>query len=299
MSSFFSDIFVMKAKNGARRPSERLFDIQSQPDDREIPLAKVGVKGLEYPIRVLDKVKKVQYTAARADLFVNLPHQFKGTHMSRFVEVFHRYREDLSMPRFLEMLGEIRGDLRAESAFGSMEFPYFVEKKAPISGVSGIIACKCRYSGSVLGGESERRHFSVAVSVPVSTVCPCSRAISERGAHNQRGIVTVELEMGPFFWLEDIIALVEAAASSPVYSVIKREDEKYLTERAYDNPRFVEDLVREVYAGLRSLGQFPRFSVEAENFESIHNHSAYAFAEYKGQGEKGTKGQGARNGEDF
>jgi GTP cyclohydrolase I len=277
----------MKAKNGDSHPFGRLFDVQSEPDDREIPLAKVGVKGLEYPIRVLDKVKKVQHTAARADLFVNLPHQFKGTHMSRFVEVFHRYREDLSMPRFLEMLGEIRGDLKAESAFGVLEFPYFVEKTAPVSGVSGIIACKCRYSGSVKGDaqKGDSHLFSVAVAVPVSTVCPCSKAISERGAHNQRGIVTVELEMGPFFWLEDIIALVENAASSPVYSVIKREDEKYLTEHAYDNPRFVEDLVREVYARLRALRQFPRFSVEAENFESIHNHSAYAYAEYKGVGE--------------
>jgi GTP cyclohydrolase I len=299
MSPLFTDIFGKKKKKGDSHLFGHLSDVQSQPDDREIPLAKVGVKGLEYPIRVLDKVKKVQYTAARADLFVNLPHQFKGTHMSRFVEVFHRYRDDLSMPRFLEMLGEIRGDLRAESAFGSMEFPYFIEKKAPVSGVSGIIACKCRYQGRVgeefyhepheLTRTKEKgdRHkkgdshlFSVAVSVPVSTVCPCSKAISERGAHNQRGIVTVELEMGPFFWLEDIIALVEGAASSPVYSVIKREDEKYITERAYDNPRFVEDLVREVYSRLRALSQFPRFSVEAENFESIHNHSAYAYAEY-------------------
>jgi len=261
--------------------NDPILDIQSQSDDREIPLAKVGVKGLEYPIRVLDKVKKVQHTAAKADLFVNLPHQFKGTHMSRFVEVFHRYKDDLSMPRFLEMLGEIRGDLRAESAFGSMEFPYFVEKTAPVSGVSGIIACQCRYKGRVEKGGA-RHHFSAAVSVPVSTVCPCSRAISDRGAHNQRGIVTVELEMGPFFWLEDIISLVENAASSPVYSVIKREDEKYITERAYDNPRFVEDLVRDVYGKIRALGQFPRFSVEAENFESIHNHSAYALAEYRG-----------------
>ncbi|MDR1803126.1 MAG: GTP cyclohydrolase I FolE2 [Treponema sp.] len=317
----------MKAKNG----SSYLYDVQSQADDREIPLAKVGVKGLEYPIRVLDKAKGTQYTAAKADLFVNLPHHFKGTHMSRFVEVFHRYREDLSMPRFLEMLGEIRGDLRAESAFGVLEFPYFVEKAAPVSGVSGIIACKCRYQGRVSAEEFDhepgrtkeenhgehgeekktteghgeefyhkrheqedyepheqeqkkkkcaRSHFSVAVAVPVSTVCPCSKAISGRGAHNQRGIVTVELEMGPFFWLEDIISLVEDSASSPVYSVIKREDEKYITERAYDNPRFVEDLVREVYGRLRDLGKFPRFSVEAENFESIHNHSAYAYAEY-------------------
>jgi len=258
-------------------------DTQNEADGREIPLTKVGVKGLEYPIRVLDKVKKVQYTTARVDLFANLPHQFKGTHMSRFVEIFHRYREDLSMPRFLEMLNEIIEDLDAESAFGTLEFPYFIEKKAPVSGLPGIIAYQCRYRGEVekepsrtVSGTILGHRFWVAVSVPVSTVCPCSKAISERGAHNQRGIVTVELELGPFFWLEDIISLVENAASSPVYSIIKREDEKYITEHAYDNPKFVEDLVREVYVKIRDLGQFPHFSVEAENFESIHNHSAYA-----------------------
>ena len=259
-------------------------DIQNQADNREIPLTKVGVKGLEYPIRVLDKVKKIQHTAAKVDLFADLPQQFKGTHMSRFVEIFHRYREDLSMPRFLEMLSEIRRELEAESAFGSMSFPYFVEKKAPVSGLAGIISCQCLYRGRVSSGQSRGRaekHFTVAVSVPVSTVCPCSRAISERGAHNQRGIVTVELELGPFFWIEDMISLVESSASSPVYSLIKREDEKYITEQAYDNPKFVEDLVRDLYQKIRDMAQFPRFSVEAENFESIHNHSAYAFAEYR------------------
>jgi GTP cyclohydrolase I len=262
-------------------------DVQSLADNREIPLAKVGVKGLEYPILVLDKVKKVQHTAAKVDLFADLPHNFKGTHMSRFVEIFHRYREDLSMPRFLEMLAEIKGDLSAESAFGSMEFPYFVEKLAPVSRLPGIISCQCSYRGRVSGQDKAsgpetrlKKHFTVAVSVPVSTVCPCSRAISERGAHNQRGIVTVELELGPFFWLEDIIELIEKAASSPVYSLLKREDEKYITEQAYDNPKFAEDLVRDVYVKIRDLAQFPRFSVEAENFESIHNHSAYAFAEF-------------------
>jgi len=252
-------------------------DVQNQADSREIPLAKVGVKGLEYPIRVLDKVKKVQHTAAKVDLFANLPHHFKGTHMSRFVEIFHRYRDDLSMPRFLDMLAEIRDDLEAESAFGSMAFPYFVEKKAPVSQLPGFISYQCLYTGKV---NSKLKHHTVAVSVPVNTVCPCSRAISVRGAHNQRGIVTVDLEQGPFFWLEDIITLVEDAASSPVYSLIKREDEKYITEHAYDNPKFVEDLVRDVYVKIRDLRLFPRFSVEAENFESIHNHNAYAFAEF-------------------
>jgi GTP cyclohydrolase I len=254
-------------------------DVQNQADEREIPLTKVGVKGLEYPIKVLDKVRKTQHTTARADLFVNLPHQFKGTHMSRFVEIFHKYREDLSMKRFLKMLREIMEDLDAESAFGCLEFPYFVEKQAPVSRLEGIIACRCRYKGEVCRSRGGER-FTVAVSTPVSTVCPCSKAISERGAHNQRGVVTVELELGPFFWIEDIISLVESAASSPVYSVLKREDEKFITEKAYDNPKFVEDIVRDVYIKIRDLEQFKRFSVEAENFESIHNHSAYAFAEF-------------------
>jgi GTP cyclohydrolase I len=275
-------------------------DVQNQADTRNIPLAKVGVKGLEYPIRVLDKVKKVQHTTARVDLFADLPRHFKGTHMSRFIEIFHQYRDDLSMHRFMEMLSAIRVELEAESAYGSIVFPYYNKKKAPVSGLPGMMSYRCRYQGRVSAevgsgaeagnpgrtkigsGEIKDRHFTVAVSVPVTTVCPCSKAISERGAHNQRGNVTVELELGPFFWIEDIIDIVENVASSPVYSILKREDEKFITEHAYDNPKFVEDLVRDVYNTIKELNQFPRFSVEAENFESIHNHSAFAFAEYIG-----------------
>jgi GTP cyclohydrolase I len=265
-----------------------MIDLQNTPDTREIPLAKVGVKGLEYPIRVLDKVNKVQHTTCRADLFADLPHEFKGTHMSRFVEIFHRRRDDLSMPRFLDMLEEIAAELDAKSAYGLLEFPYFLEKKAPVSGLPGIVSYRCRYQGRVGrgrggpgGAPQPERHFVVSVTVPVSTVCPCSKAISDRGAHNQRGAVTVDLELGPFFWIEDIIALVEKSASSPVFSILKREDEKAVTEGAYDNPKFVEDLVRDVYIELRALGSFKRFSVEAENFESIHNHNAFARAEYE------------------
>ncbi|MDR2049358.1 MAG: GTP cyclohydrolase FolE2 [Treponema sp.] len=263
-----------------------MIDVQNAPDTRGIPLTKVGVKGLEYPITVLDRVNKVQHTTGKADLFADLPRHFKGTHMSRFVEIFHRHRKDLSMPRFLEMLEEIIADLEAESAYGTLDFPYFLEKKAPVSRLPGIMSYNCRYQGRVAGSvpaknaAGPRRHFTVSVSVPVATVCPCSRAISERGAHNQRGIVTVELELGPFFWIEDIIAIVEKSASSPVYSILKREDEKHITETAYDNPKFVEDIVRDVYIEIKALEQFGRFSVEAENFESIHNHSAYARAEY-------------------
>jgi GTP cyclohydrolase I len=259
-----------------------MIDVQSAPDDRDIPLTKVGVKGLEYPIRVLDKINTVQHTTGRAELYADLPHHFKGTHMSRFVEIFHRHREDLSMPRFLEMLGEIITNLKAESAYGVLEFPYFLEKTAPVSGLPGIVSYRCRYQGRVNRGGDKR--FIVSVTVPVTTVCPCSKAISDRGAHNQRGLVTVDMELGPFFWIEDIIALVEKSASSPVYSILKREDEKFVTEQGYDNPKFVEDLVRDVYIELRTLGSFKRFSVEAENFESIHNHSAFALAEYEETG---------------
>jgi GTP cyclohydrolase I len=170
-----------------------------------------------------------------------------------------------------------------------VEFPYFLEKAAPVSRIPGMMSYRCRYEGRVSkrsAGKTEvgpEKHFVVAVTVPVTTVCPCSRAISERGAHNQRGVVTAELELGPFFWIEDIIELIEKAASSPVYSILKREDEKFITEAAYDNPKFVEDLARDVYSELKALGSFPRFSVEAENFESIHNHSAYARAVYEGE----------------
>jgi GTP cyclohydrolase I len=200
--------------------------------------------------------------------------------MSRFIEIFHAYREDLSMSRFLEMLNHIRSNLEAESAFGSLSFPYFMEKNAPVSGLSGIMSYRCGYQGQVDG---RGHHFTVSVAVPVTTVCPCSKTISDRGAHNQRGIVRLELELGPFFWLEDIIKIVESSASSPVYSLLKREDEKYITEQAYDNPKFVEDVVRDVYIAIRELRQFPHFSVEAENYESIHNHNAFAYARYSSE----------------
>jgi GTP cyclohydrolase I len=256
-----------------------MVDVQSEPDTRNVALAKVGVKNLEYPIRVLDKLKKYQYTTGSVDLYANLPRHFKGTHMSRFIEIFHAYRDDITMPRFLDMLERIRRELDAEAAYGCVRFPYFIEKQAPVSGLGSMMSYRCRYEGKVDHGA---KRFTVGIAVPVTTVCPCSKAISERGAHNQRGIVNVELELGPFFWIEDIIELIESCASSPVYSLLKREDEKYVTEHAYDNPKFVEDLVRDVYLGLKAQNKFPHFSVEAEDFESIHNHNVYAYAEYDG-----------------
>ena len=181
------------------------------------------------------------------------------------------------MHHFLDMLEEMRTKLSAEKAFGRIEFPYFIEKKAPVSEAPGIMEYKCSYEGEV--SESGERHFYVSIQVPVATLCPCSKAISEYGAHNQRGLVSVRLLYKDFFWIEDVIDSIEKCASTPLYSLLKRKDEKYVTEHAYENPRFVEDVVREVYLGLKKLG-FKSFSVEAENFESIHNHNAYAFTEY-------------------
>jgi GTP cyclohydrolase I len=281
--------------------NKSLVDVQNQTDTREIPLQKVGVKGLRYPVQVLDKADKVQNTTAEVSLFVNLPDQFKGTHMSRFIEIFHKHHKNLSMKHFLAMLEEIRENLDAARAFGEMSFPLFLEKAAPVSGQKGMMVYDCTYEGSVSAGDMSNtgetrvaREFFVSVAVPVTTVCPCSRAISNRGAHNQRGIVTVKIQCkahhqsASFFWIEDIIEIVEKSASSALYSLLKREDEKYVTEYAYDNPRFVEDLVREVYLGIIEFGvsrkeDFPWFSIEAENFESIHNHSAFACAEYRSQ----------------
>ena len=254
-----------------------MLDIQNLQDSREVPLQKVGVKGVKYPVSVLDKTKKIQNTTAKVNLFVNLPHNFKGTHMSRFIEVFHRYHNDISMNNFLDMLEEIRQKLDAERAFGRISFPYYIEKKAPVTNASGMMEYNCTYEGESSG--KNEQNFFISVKIPVATLCPCSKAISEYGAHNQRGYVKVKVLYKDFFWIEDIISMVESCASTPLYSVLKRLDEKYVTENAYENPRFVEDVVREVYLGLKEMG-FTWFSVEAETEESIHNHNAYAYTEF-------------------
>ncbi|MFA6937626.1 MAG: GTP cyclohydrolase FolE2 [Treponema sp.] len=258
-----------------------MIDVQNTPDTRDIPLQKVGVKGLKYPVKVLDKINGTQDTTATVDLFVNLPHHYKGTHMSRFIEIFHNHHSDLSMKQFLATLEEIRVSLKAERAFGSMTFPFFMEKKAPVSEEESMMSYTLTYEGEVSEGKQK---FYLSVAVPVTTVCPCSKAISDYGAHNQRGTVTVKLQNTSFFWVEDVIKVIEESASCGLYSLLKRKDEKWVTEHAYDNPRFVEDVVREVYIALRNFKgcekPFTWFSVECENYESIHNHNAYAYTEY-------------------
>ncbi|MBI4963032.1 MAG: GTP cyclohydrolase I FolE2 [Desulfomonile tiedjei] len=250
-------------------------DIQSQPDGRKIPIDKVGVKGLRYPIAVKDRRKGWQHTVGLFDLFVNLPHDFKGTHMSRFIEVLNEFRGEVSMEKFQEILEKIKNKLHAQSAHMNVEFPYFIEKMAPVTATPGLMAYTCFMSGAL----GERFDLIVGVEVPVTTVCPCSKEISDHGAHNQRGLVRVQLKFKKFFWIEDIIEVVESSVSSEIYSLLKRPDEKYVTERAFENPMFVEDVVRSAVSMLREKDNFPWYRIEAENFESIHNHSAYAMIE--------------------
>ncbi len=256
-----------------------LKDVQAEPDSRNLYIDKVGVKDIRYPIVVLDKKNKTQHTTASINMYVDLPHSFKGTHMSRFVEILNEYRGEVTVRNFPEILKRMLGRFTATTAHLEVEFPYFIEKTAPVSGAKGLMEYMCKYSGTL--GEGDSRDLVLQVVVPVSTLCPCSKEISERGAHNQRGLIKVAFRFRDFVWIEDIIQKVEESASSPVYSLLKRVDEKRLTEQAYDNPMFVEDIVRETALNLMSVKEITWFRIEAENMESIHNHSAYAFLERK------------------
>ena len=264
-------------------------DIQNEGDSRRIEIDKVGVKGLSYPIIVLDRANKLQHTVAQVNMFVNLPHNFRGTHMSRFVEILNRYRGQITMKNMGPILRRMREVFQAESAHLEIDFPYFIEKEAPVSKVKSLMSYGCRFIGSLCRGED----YVLEVRVPVNTLCPCSKEISRRGAHNQRGEVRLQVRFKEFVWIEDLVSLVEGAASSGLYSLLKREDEKWVTENAYDNPAFVEDVVRSVAEKLSRDQNIIWFAVEAENQESIHNHNAYAFLE-RGSGKRG-QGLGVRS----
>jgi len=250
-------------------------DIQSLGDDRHIPLNRVGVKGLRWPITVLDRKKGTQNTIATVSMFVNLPHQFRGTHMSRFVEVLNEYHDTDWIDKTGEILQKIRSSLDADEAFMEIEFEYFIEKSAPVSGQKSFMSYECSFSARYQNEED----FVLGVKVPVILLCPCSKEISAYGAHNQRAFVTVETRSADLVWIEELIDIVESSASCGVYSILKRPDEKYVTEQAYDNPKFVEDVVREVAVKLNDHGGITWYRVEAESEESIHNHNAYACVE--------------------
>ena len=259
-----------------------MVDIQSLKDHRKIDIQKVGVKGVKYPVIVLDKANGTQHVNATVNMYVNLPHRFKGTHMSRFVEVLNEYRGQININTFRTILQSIKEKLNAESSHIEIRFPYFVEKTAPVSKAKSLMEYECSFYGESTNGQID---FLVGIAVPVTTACPCSKEISDMGAHNQRSIVRVTLRFKKFFWIEDVIRLVEESASSEIFSLLKRADEKYVTEAAYQNPMFVEDVVRTVAEKLNASSNFTWYSVEAENMESIHNHNAYAYIEKVGSGD--------------
>jgi GTP cyclohydrolase I len=236
-----------------------MIDVQSQKDHRNIEIDKVGVKNIRYPITVRDKENGTQQTVASINMYVNLPHDHKGTHMSRFIEVLSEYRRQISLENFSRILDELKNRLNAESAHMEITFPYFITKKAPISGTEGLMEYVCTFTGSV--SRSKGRDLAIELRIPIATVCPCSKEISEYGAHNQRGEVRVSLRFKKFLW------------------ILKRNDEKFITEKGYENPMFVEDVVREIALKLEADPNITWFAIDSENFESIHNHSAYAYIE--------------------
>jgi len=251
-------------------------DVQSNTDSRRLAIDKVGIKDIRHPVRVRDRSDGEQHTVANFKMYVHLPHNFKGTHMSRFVQILNSHERELSITSFKEMLHEMTTHLESAAGHIEMDFPYFVNKIAPVSKVRSLMDYDVTFIGEIRHGRPE---MFIKVVVPVTSLCPCSREIAEYGAHNQRSHVTVQVRSRGFIWIEELIALVEQEASCELYGLLKRPDEKQVTERAYNNPKFVEDMVRDVAGKLNQDERVGAYRVESENFESIHNHSAYALIE--------------------
>lgn len=251
-------------------------DVQNQVDTRHLAINKVGIKGIRHPVVVKDKSVGVQHTIATFNMYVYLPQDFKGTHMSRFVEILNQHGREISVESFHSILNEMVEKLEAKSGYIEMSFPYFVNKIAPVSGVQSLLDYDVTFVGEVNDGQYR---FTMKVQVPVTSLCPCSKKISERGAHNQRSHVTITIRTSRSVWIEEVVRYAEEQASCELYGLLKRPDEKFVTERAYDNPKFVEDMVRDVAAALNEDERIEAYVVESENFESIHNHSAYALIE--------------------
>lgn len=257
-----------------------MVDVQNRYDKRKIDIDKVGIKNIRYPISLLDKFNKVQHTVADINMYVALPKRFKGTHMSRFIEVLNRYQREIDIKNISEILKYIKEKFRSSAAHLEMRFPYFISKKAPVSGEHGLMEYICNLKASL--DRFDQLDLVLGMEIPVTALCPCSKEISDFGAHSQRGVVRVAFRMREFIWIEDIISAIESCASSQIYSLLKRKDEKFVTEQAYKHPVFVEDIVRRVTQKFLKDKRVSWFTVESENMESIHNHNAYAFIERGG-----------------
>lgn len=251
---------------------QEIDDVQSFKDERQLAISRVGVKSLRHPIRVLSRDGE-QATIGMFDMYVSLPADQKGTHMSRFVELLESNDQALSLPRFSWLLQEMTARLKANHGFIHIRFPFFMKKTAPVSGVQSLLDYEISLQGEWHPNEAT---VALTILVPVTSLCPCSKAISQYGAHNQRSHITVTAELNADIPFEQLIERIEAQASSELFGVLKRADEKFVTERAYENPKFVEDLVRDIAREMKRDPRIKKFVVESENFESIHNHSAYA-----------------------
>ena len=252
-------------------------DTQNIRDTRHIAIDQVGIKDIKHPIVVSDRSGGEQHTIANFNMYVSLPHNFKGTHMSRFVEGLNQHDHEITVESFKRMITEMTERLDAKSGHIEMNFPYFVNKAAPVTGVESLMD----YDVSFIGKLNEKQSsVLVKVVVPVTSLCPCSKSISDYGAHNQRSHITICVQTTGFIWVEELIETVEKVSSCELYGLLKRPDEKYVTERAYDNPKFVEDIVRDVAVQFNLDERISSYVVESENFESIHNHSAYARIEH-------------------
>jgi GTP cyclohydrolase I len=254
----------------------KLRDKQSERDYRDLRVDKVGVRGLRFPIQVRDKARAIQNTVATIGMFVDLPKEFKGTHMSRFIEVLNAHGNIVHVENLTDILYAMQEKFSAATSHLEVEFPYFMVKRAPVSGRESVMDYMARFDATACHKEID---FVLTVKAMVTTLCPCSKAIAAYGAHNQRGEVTVQIRFRKPVWIEDLITLIESSASSELYALLKRQDEKAVTERAYNNPVFVEDLVRNVVLKLNAHPDVTWYRVEAENHESIHNHNAYACIE--------------------
>lgn len=260
-------------------------DVQNHLDERRIAIDQVGVTDLRCPIVVLDRQFQEQQTVATLTMSVSLPHHFKGTHMSRFVEVLNAHRGEVTMRTLPAILQDLKQRLQAESARIQVAFPYFLERAAPASGARALMDYECSFVGELNGAHAD---FVLGVRVPVTSLCPCSKAISDYGAHNQRGLISINVRSTTsptgepeLIWIEELVELAERSASAPVYPLLKRSDERHVTMQAYDNPVFVEDIVRNVAVRLQEDHRVAWFQVHVVNHESIHNHSAFARLEWR------------------
>lgn len=250
-------------------------DVQNEKDLRNIPINKVGVNNVKYPISVIDKNGNLQNTIATINMYVDLPHHYRGTHMSRFLEVISRHNVKLDLQNLDTILKDIKKLFDCEVAHLEICFPYFLYKKAPISKIVSPLEYECKVECEL--DNTEKLKLLTQVKVPIHTLCPCSKEISAFGGHNQRADVIIKIKSSKIVWFEELIEIAEKSASAPIFSLLKRSDEKFITETAYKNPKFVEDVARDIVIQLKNDVRIKWYSVEVISYESIHKHNAYAF----------------------